>query len=438
MERGLPQALAAESVILGSILSDGRLYLDAASVLEANDFVLDKHQRIFRRMGDLAKRGDEINYTTVYYEMLKYGEAEADSISYMVGLSSGIPDGHRIDSYARLVKDASRRRKVIFTCESIRNRAMTGAETTEEIIGEATKSIFSLDNHQNGAGAEDIDGIIAEAGGVSAFLKAKHGVASPWPSFNRDTGGWQAGDLVIIAARPSMGKTALALNAIWYAASRNTPAVFYSYEMDKASIVRRLVSLTAHLPYADIGREEQSAKDRKAVADAFEEISNTPLRVVNASGWTALKVRMHMERLKRRNMISLAAVDYIGLMKPMAGASQNRSQELGETCRTLKEAAGELGVPLLVLSQLNRAVEQRPDKRPVMADLRDSGELENHADLIAFIHRAGYYQRDQASLQRAAELIIGKQRNGPCSTIKLQFREEWGKFMETDYGLEGE
>lgn len=436
MSTGLPEAVEAERVTLGSILANGSLYLDAASVLDAADFSLESHVRIFRRMADLAKRGEEINYTTVFYELSKYKEQESvGGLSYLTSLTSGIPDGHKIDSYARLVKDKSRLRKVIFTCESIRNRAMAGVESSEDILGEATQSIFKLTEAQNGAGgAEDVEGIIEEAGGISAFLAPKEGIASPWPEFNAHTGGWQAGDLVLIAARPSMGKTAFALNAIWHAAVRNVPAVFYSYEMDKQSILRRLISLMACTPYLELIRG--NGNGRKVIADAVAEVSSKPIKIIGASGWTALKLRMHMERLKRRGSLSIAAVDYIGLMKPMPGTSQNRTQELGETCRLLKEAAGELKVPLLVLSQLNRAVEMRTDRIPVMADLRDSGELENHADLIAFLHRPGYYHRDQASLQLKANLIVAKQRNGACPTIELQFRQEYGHFYQVDYGME--
>ena len=164
MSQGLPEAIEAERTTLGSILANSSLYLDAASVLDVADFALDKHQRIFRRMSDLSKRGEEINYTTVFYELQKYSEVESvGGLSYLVSLTTGIPDAHRIDSYTRLVKDKSRLRRVISTCESIRNRAMAGVETSEDIIAEATKSIFALDGHQNGSGgAEDVEGIIEE------------------------------------------------------------------------------------------------------------------------------------------------------------------------------------------------------------------------------------------------------------------------------------
>ncbi|MBZ5623315.1 MAG: DnaB-like helicase C-terminal domain-containing protein [Acidobacteriia bacterium] len=280
--------------------------------------------------------------------------------------------------------------------------------------------------------AEDIASIVERAGGVDAFLAPRIGIATPWREFDYYTGGWQKGELALIAGRPSMGKTAFALNALYHSAVRGVPAVFYSYEMTCDSIVVRLISRMARITYKDIQRGQLSANERRAALDSLATLRELPIRIVQASGKTVLAIRCHAERLKRKGKLEIAAIDYIGLIRGSA-YHQNRNQELGDVCRQLKEMAGELDIPLLVLSQLSRATETRLDKRPNMGDLRDSGELENHADIIGFLFRPGYYDRGNESLRMVAELSIAKQRNGDTPTIPLIFRGEYGHF-ETDSG----
>jgi replicative DNA helicase len=233
-----------------------------------------------------------------------------------------------------------------------------------------------------------------------------------------------------------MGKTAFALNALWHAASRGIPAVFYSFEMSKRSLLQRLIANLASIPLNELRQGDLNEGERRAAGEALECISDTPLRIVQASGKTPFAIQMHAERLREAGKLGIAAVDYIGLVKSEAAADGfNRTRELGQICRQFKDLAALLHIPLLVLSQLSRASETRPDKRPVMSDLRDSGELEEHADLIAFLHRPGYYQRDNPALDLAAEFIMAKQRNGDTPTIQLNFRREFGRFESIELGV---
>ncbi len=225
-----------------------------------------------------------------------------------------------------------------------------------------------------------------------------------------------------------MGKTAFALNAAYHAALMGHNAAVYSFEMSREALLTRLVSALTRITYMDIKRDELNASERRAVADALAHLEEIPLRIFYSAGKTALAVRCHAERLKAKGRLDFFVLDYIGLVRGFGDRNMNRNQEIGEICRIFKEMAGELAVPGMVLSQLSRAPERRPDRRPVMSDLRDSGELENHADLIAFLHREGYYKRDDPTLANDAEVIVSKQRNGDVPTIHLSFCREYGRF----------
>jgi replicative DNA helicase len=226
-----------------------------------------------------------------------------------------------------------------------------------------------------------------------------------------------------------MGKTALVLNAIWHAVDRGIPSVFYSYEMSRESVLKRLISMLAKVMYQDLTRGDLTPSERRRVAEVTALIQDKPLCIVAAAGKTVLGIRAHAERLKREDRLSLMAVDYIGLVRSTEHLN-NWTRELGLICREFKEMAGELDVPVIVLSQLSRASEKRANelRRPVLSDLRDSGNLEEHADLVVLLHREGYYKPDDASLRTHAELNIAKQRNGDTPILRLEFEREYGIF----------
>lgn len=427
---GLPTNPDAERFVLGAILLDQEFYSAAAGVLVPDDFSLEKHRRIWKRMGELHERRERIDRVTVINELMRFSELEScDGMAYVNSLDDGIPVVSSIDGYIRIVKEKANLRRIVFAAQHLMNRAMLGQEGAAEIQQGALKTFRDVYMEPEAGRAEDVPGIIREAGGIQKFLQPSYGIPSPWRMFNHATGGWQKGELILLAARPSMGKTALALNAIWEAACRGVSSVFYTYEMSRESIIKRLISLLARVTYTDLQRDELNSSERRAVAEALELIQEKPILIVQAAGKSVLALRSHAERAKREGKLQFAAIDYIGLIHA-SDRQQNRNQELGEICRQLKELAGELDVPLLVLSQLSRAPETRTDKRPVQSDLRDSGELENHADLIGFLHRRGYYDREDLSLRTHAELIIAKQRNGDTPIVKLEFHREYGHFVE--------
>jgi replicative DNA helicase len=426
----LPSNRQIEAEVLGCCFAeDSSNLLNVRAVLSANDFVLDDHREIFATLVRIADAGCPLTVANAYEDLRAHSRPV--TIGFLSDLEKGMD--FALEGNMRRLRDLTTRRRMMLTASTLLHQAADLTASIDEVAAAAMRSMKASDNASGTA--ETGEEIIAEAGGIAKFLAPKHGIGTPWSGLNQTTGGWQRGELALLAARPSMGKTALAINAIAHAAARGIPSVFYTYEMSKESILKRIICLLASISYQDLARDELAASERRFVAEATAELSGWPLRIVNASGKTALALSVHAERLQRQGKLELAAIDYIGLIHA-GDRQQNRNQELGEICRQLKEMAGELNVPLLVLSQLSRAPETRPDKRPVQSDLRDSGELENHADLIAFLHRPGYYDRNNPALRLIAELIIAKQRNGDTPTLALNFRREYGRFEQpaTEFG----
>ena len=431
--KSLPTNVDAERFVLGSILLDDSNFTQTTGILSQDDFSLEKNRRIFRRMGEIQGRGEKIDRITVANELMKFGELEScDGLTYIVSLDDGLPQIPNIDSYVRIVKEKAALRRIILASQYAMNRCLSGQEGPEEILSGLAKSITELGGAQDAAKSSyDLTGFLESIGGVSEFFKENRGIQSPWHGFNDATGGWNSGELSIIAARPSMGKTAFALNAFYDAGRRGVPAVFYTCEMSALAIWKRLVSLLTGISFIEIQKSELNASERRSCSEALASLTELPLSVISASGKTAGWIRGSVERLKRQGMCAFAILDYIGLVRG-SGDGTNRNRELGEIARSFKLTAGELAIPFLVLAQLNRGVESRTDKRPMPSDLRDSGEIEEHADLLGFLYRPEYYDRDNQAVKGLAELIISKQRNGPTPTIQLDFDYRAGKFSDID------
>jgi replicative DNA helicase len=434
LAKGLPTNLDAERFILGSVLMDGNRFPEIAASVSEGDFALESHRRIFNRMQELHKRGEKIDRVTVANEHMRFGELESiGGLSYLVSLDDGLPRISNLDSYVAIIRSKATLRRLAGLYQNSLDRCLMAEEEPQTII-EASRAALMTIYDASGADehAETAYEIVQEAGGVNGFFSRVMGVPSPWPKVDFFTGGWQSGELILVGARPSMGKTAFALNLLWGAASAyGKHSVFYSYEMDRRAIIRRLVSLVSGISYQSILQMHLTPEERDRCRQALNTINDAPVRVVQSSGKSILSLRAHAEKLKHRGELDMIAIDYIGLMRSGSkSASNNRNQELGDIARELKRLAMDLNIPVICLSQLNRAVENRQDKRPAMSDLRDSGEIEEHADLIGFLHRPGYYNRDDAALQNVAEFIIAKQRNGDTPLIDMAFVKTSGRFLE--------
>src|SRR5215831_4831851 len=433
-EKGLPVNLDAERFVLGSILLDDGLYVQAAGTLEPDDFSLEKHRRIFRRMSDVHDRGEKIDRITVANELMKFNELEAcDGLSYLVSLDDGLPQIPNVDSYVKLVKDAAVLRSIIFASQHMINRCMMAEEAPEDILAGAEDTLLKLGEAQVKTGLVNPDQILqAYEGGISAFLdpsKRVKGISTGFLKLDEMTGGLHGGDLFILAARPSMGKTAFALNIAQHIALRNkqTVAVF-SLEMSKESLLTRMLCAAARVDSQRFRMGYLSGEERRKLNHALQELAEAPLYIDDTAGLHLMDMHAKLRRLNSERRLGLVIVDYLQLMSSR-GRVENRSQEVSALSRGLKLMAKELNVPMIVLSQLSRAVETRQgDHRPVLSDLRESGSIEQDADVVGFIFREEVYNRDREDLKGLAELIVAKQRNGPVGTVNLVFLHAQTKF----------
>ena len=444
IEKGLPASLDAERYVLGSVLLDDTLFVEVASALEAEDFSLEKHRRIFLRMGELHTRGERIDRLTVAEELMKHNQLEAcDGVGYLVSLDDGLPQIQNLESYTRIVKDKSLLRRVIYASQGLINRCMAGEEAPQEILANAEEILLKLGESTAETSLFTPGDIIEEfQGGLNAFLdpgRRIQGLSTGFKRFDELTGGLHPGELVILAGRPSMGKTALALNLAQYAAVKlkKTVAVF-SLEMSKEALLTRLLCSGARVDSHRFRLGYLDAEERRRLQAAASELVEAPLYIDDTSGSNLIEMHAKLRRLKAERPLGLVVLDYLQLMTGR-GRFDNRVQEISALSRGLKLLAKELGVPMLVLSQLSRAPETRPgDHRPQLSDLRDSGSIEQDADVVAFIFREEVYKPDREDLRGQAELVISKQRNGPTGKVNLVFLHHLTKFENRVSDLEGE
>ena len=435
-EKGLPTNVDAERLVLGSILLSHDTYFDVAGALEAEDFSLEKHRRIFQRMKDLYARGEKIDRLTLANELMKQGQLESvDGLAYIVTLDEGLPQITNLDSYIRIVKDKATLRKLIFSAQSIINRCLIGEEEPDEILASAEESLLKLGEARAGEQLETPATVIGKfPGGINAFLDPSQrvsGLSTGFTKFDEMTGGLHGGELVILAARPSMGKTALAMNIAQHVATHpqmRKPVAVFSLEMSSASLLTRLLCAAARVDQHKYRAGYLNADERRRLQVALGDLTDSPLYLDDTAGVNLMDVHSKLRRMKAQHGLSLVVIDYLQLMSSR-GRSENRNQEVSAISRGLKLMAKELDVPFLVLSQLSRAAETRVgDHKPQLSDLRDSGSIEQDADLVMFIFREEVYKRDREDLRGLADLIIAKQRNGPIGGVPLRFIGQYTRF----------
>jgi replicative DNA helicase len=434
LDRGLPSNLDAERFVLGSILMDDSLFVQTAGVLEPDDFSLESHRRIFARMGELHERGERIDRVTVANELMRFNELEAcGGLSYLVSLDDGLPQILNLDSYIRIVKDKSILRRIIFASQHLMNRCLLGEEEPEDILAGAEETLLRLGESRIKAGLSSPRQVIEEyKGGLNAFLdpsKRVKGTSTGFYKLDEMTGGLHGGELFILAARPSMGKTALALNIAQHAAVKlNQTVAIFSLEMSKESLLTRMLCAAARVDSHRFRAGYLNADERRRLQVAASELVNAPLFIDDTAGVHLMDMHAKLRRLQSERKLGLVIVDYLQLMTGR-GRFENRNQEVSALSRGMKLLSKEMNVPMLVLSQLSRAPETRQgDHRPQLSDLRESGSIEQDADLVAFIFREEVYKRDREDLRGTAELLVAKQRNGPVGVVNLVFLHHLTKF----------
>jgi replicative DNA helicase len=433
IDHALPDNLDAERFVLGAVMSSESAFLQVAGTLSADDFSLEKHKRIFLRMTDLHERGERIDRVTLANELMKHGQLQSvDGLSYLVTLDDGLPQLYNIESYVSIIKEKSLLRRIITVSQDTINRCMAAGEHPGQILGAAEDAFMKLGDVQSKSSLASPVQILEEyEGGINAFLDTSRrvkGISTGFLKFDEMTGGLREGELFILAARPAMGKTALALNIAQHIASNKKAVAVFSLEMSKESLLTRMLCASAYVDQQRFRAGYLNAEERQKLQEALHKLVESPLYIDDSAGINLMDVHSKIRRLQAEHELGLVVIDYLQLMQGR-GRFENRVQEISSLSRGFKLLSKELRVPFLVLSQLSRAPETRPgDHRPMLSDLRESGSIEQDADMVAFIFREEVYRPDKESLKGVAELILAKQRNGPTGRMKLAFLNRYTKF----------
>jgi replicative DNA helicase len=430
-----PQFADGERMIFGGLLIDNEPLAEALSRLAVEDFYVERHRLIFEAMRHLFDRGEPVDWGTLTAELNKQGRLEpAGGTEYLTGLADAVPSAANIMHYVEVVREKGLRRQAIRAAHSIAEAAYQEDRDIREFLDRAEATIFGLGSALIETQWLDMPSLskaaMARVESLYDRKEAITGVPSGFHDLDQLTAGWQPADLVIIAGRPSMGKTALALNIAHYAAiAAATPVGVFSLEMAADQIMLRLLCSAARVNLLNLRRGYLHESDWSRLITAVGPISEAPIWIHDQASLRPLEVRTLARRLKKEHNIGLIIIDYLQLMESEKGRD-SREREISEISRSLKALAKELRVPVIALSQLNRKVEERPDKRPKLADLRESGAVEQDADVVLFVYRDEVYNKSPDNPKRGeAEIIIGKQRNGPIGTVKLQFNATWSRFL---------
>ncbi|HET6219338.1 MAG TPA: replicative DNA helicase [Acidobacteriaceae bacterium] len=452
LDRGLPASVEAERSILGAILLDNHSYNEAAEKLRAEDFSLDSHRRIYSRMSELIDARRAVDIVTLAEELARRKEVEAvGGVAYLASLTEGLPRRPSIEEYVRIVKDKSLSRQLISICNTAITRAADQSDEALVVLDAAESGLLEVSERGITRGFAGIPEIVRDSFGTIDNLYAQQkevtGLATHYTHFDKMTSGLQASDLIIIAARPSMGKTAWAINIAENAAVRDGKVVaVFSLEMSKESLLRRMLASQARVSMQKIQTGFIPRADRGKLMEALEKLAESKIFVDDTPAIALSEMRAKARRLQRQQGgLDLIVIDYLQLMSASSfgvGAKryENRTQEVSAISRGLKALAKELRVPVVALSQLSRASEQRGgDKKPMLSDLRESGSIEQDADVVAFIHRDGYYNKDEngeedPDSKNKAEIIIAKQRNGPTGVVHLAYWPEFTRFENMAFG----
>jgi replicative DNA helicase len=438
----MPANIEAERSILGAILLDNHAFNDAAEHLRPEDFSIDAHRRIYARMMELSESSRPIDTITLVEELDQKKDLQAiGDVAYISSLLDGVPDRPSIEHYVRIVRDKAILRGLIGVANTAIAKASEQADPADEILNAAEADIFALSEKRIGKGFQGIQDIVRNSfGSVDALLQRGQritGLATHYTELDEMTSGFQKSDLIILAARPSMGKTSFAMNIAENAAIDDSKVVgIFSLEMSSEALLQRLLCSRAIVDAHKMRTGSLWSDDMKKVVRAMEELANAPIFIDDTPGISLSEMRAKARRLKQaQGRLDLLVVDYLQLMSGGTRRFENRTQEVSSISRGLKAIAKELQVPVVALSQLSRAPESRGgDHRPQLSDLRESGSIEQDADVVMFIFREEIYKPDDLELRGRAEIIMAKQRNGPIGKFHLAFLHNSTRFANLAEG----
>ena len=433
LERSLPHNIDAEKSVLGSILVNNENYYRVVELLRPEDFYFDAHRVIFRQIVELMEKSKTVDLITIQEELMRASSLEsAGGISYLAGMLEGIPHLVNTESYIGIIREKSLMRQMISTTNKIMAECFDQAEPAEQILDKAEQAFFSLSEKRIKSGFVSVQDMQGSTKILIDKLYTERemitGVATGFTDLDRMTAGLQPGDLIVLAARPSMGKTALALNMAQHVAVKKGQGVgIFSLEMSKEQLLMRFLCAESMVDAHKVRTGYLAKEDYSRLIEGLATVARAPIHIDDSSTLTVMEMRAKARRLKAEHGLSLIVVDYLQLMSGY-GRVENRVQEISGISRGLKALAKELNVPVIALSQLSRAPEQRQgDHRPQLSDLRESGSIEQDADVVAFIYREEVYKPDEENSGRA-ELIIAKQRNGPIGIVRIAFLKQFTKF----------
>jgi replicative DNA helicase len=435
-DRTLPHDLDAEKSVLGAVLINNQAFNQAAEVVDAADFYRDAHRRIFEKMVGLTDRGSPVDLLTLKDELARSGELdEVGGPAYISALTDGVPRSSNVEHYAKIVKEKSTLRRLIQSASEVLGRAYDAEEDADDLLDAAERSIFQIAEHRLRSGFVPVSQLVDSGYQLIEQLQEHRGLVTGAPSgfvdLDEMTSGFQKSDLVIVAARPSMGKTSFVLNIALHCGIEAGKTVgMFSLEMSKEQLFMRMLTSEARVDAHRFRGGFLGEQDYARLVEAFARLHDAKVFIDDTPSVGILEMRAKSRRLKLEHGLDLLIIDYLQLMQGR-GRFENRQQELASISRALKILAKELHVPILALSQLSRAPEARGDHRPQLSDLRESGALEQDADVVLFIFREEMYGQEgerSPDVEGTAEIIIGKQRNGPTGTVRLAFLKQYTRF----------
>jgi replicative DNA helicase len=440
-----PQSIEGESSVLGGLLLDNHAWERVADLLSESDFYRHEHKLIYASICSLINASKPADVITVHEHLQNQGKAaEMGGLAYLNSLAQYVPSASNIRRYAEIVRERAILRQLVSVGDEIATNALNPqGKAIDQILDEAERSVFKIGEagSRMKQGFQSMDSLVVELlDRVQEMAENPSditGTASGFYDLDRMTSGLQAGDLVVLAARPSMGKTALAINIAEHVAlNEGLPVAVFSMEMGASQLAVRVVGSIGRIDQGRLRTGKLSDDEWPRLTEAIEKLRTVSLHIDETPGLTSSELRANARRLARQcGKLGLIVVDYLQLMSSSGGAgNDNRATELGEISRGLKMLAKELQCPVIALSQLNRSVEQRTDKRPMMSDLRESGAIEQDADIIMFIYRDDYYNKESKD-PGVAEIIIAKQRNGPTGTVRMSFLKNLTRFESLASGL---
>lgn len=438
IDRVPPHNLEAEKSILGAIFLEPESLITAAEIIQEDDFYRVAHQKIFETMLRLNDKGEPVDVVTLSEELGASNELEnVGGMVYLSELATSVPTAANVTHYAKIVEEKALLRRLIKVATTIVEDGFSREDEVESVIAEAEKKMMEVSSRKNAGDFKPIADVLVDTYQNIEVLSSRKGEVTGVPTGFTDlddiTAGFQKNDLIIVAARPSVGKTAFALNVAQNVATKAGENVaIFSLEMGADQLVMRMLCAEGNINAQALRTGDLTDEDWSKLAMAVGTLSNAGIYIDDSPGIRVNEIRSKCRRLKQEHGLGMIVIDYLQLIAGSGKPGENRQQEVSDISRSLKGLARELEVPVIALSQLSRGVEQRQDKRPMMSDLRESGSIEQDADIVSFLYREDYYEKETTA-KDVIEIIIAKQRNGPTGTVTLAFVKEYNKFLNVDW-----